>query len=86
MLRCLKQRLKRLKPSPIRIHRLTKKTTILKEKWGSKHIHWDDGQCGQELAIESNGWWFVQAANAGALPQDRQIQKKAVKFLGYGDK
>lgn len=81
MLRCLKQQLKKLRQSPTRIHRLTKKTTILKEKLGSKHIHWDDGQCGQGLAIESNGWRFAWAVNAGAWPQDGQIQKKAVKFL-----
>jgi hypothetical protein len=85
MPRCLKQQLKKLKQSPIRIHRLTKKTTILKEKWGSKHIHWDDGQHGQGLAIESNGW-FAWAVNVGAWPQSGQIQKKAAKFLGYGDK
>ena len=86
MLRCLKQRLKKLKQSPTKIHRLTKKTTILTAKWGSKHIHWDDGQCGQGLAIESNGWWFALAVNAVAWPQNGQIQKKAMKFLGHGDK
>ena len=59
MLRCLKQQLRQLKQSPTRIHRQTKKTMILKEKWGSKHIHWDDGQYGQGLVIESNGWWFA---------------------------
>lgn len=85
MLRCLKQQLKKLKQSPTMIHRLTKKTTILKERWGSKHIHWDDAQCGQGLAIESNGWSFAWTINVGAWPQNGQIQKKAVKFLGYGD-
>jgi hypothetical protein len=86
MLRCLKQRLKQLKQSPTRIHRLTKKTTILKEKWGSKHIHWDDGQCGQGLAIESNGWSFAWTINVGVWSQNGQIQKKAVKFLGCDKK
>ena len=42
MLRCLKQRLKKLKQFPTRIHHLTRKIMILKEKWGSKHIHLDD--------------------------------------------